>query len=74
MEIHSPGTCRYLSENDHAEMKRLSIIIVTYNSEKDIYDCLDSIKQYSDINAEELEIIVVDNNSRRPPPLTSDVG
>ena len=55
-------------------MKRLSIIIVTYNSEKDIYDCLDSIKQYSDINAEELEIIVVDNNSRRPPPLTSDVG
>lgn len=44
-------------------MKRLSIIIVTYNSEKDIYDCINSIFQYSDIPADELEIIVVDNGS-----------
>ena len=54
-------------------MKRLSIIIVTYNSEKDIYDCLDSIKQYSDINAEELEIIVVDNNSRQAETMFKEI-
>ena len=30
-------------------MKRVSIIIVTYNSEKDIYDCVRSIQQYADI-------------------------
>ena len=45
-------------------MKRLSIIIVTYNSEKDIFDCLSSIKQWSDIPFDELELIIVDNNSR----------
>lgn len=44
-------------------MKKLSIIIVTYNSEKDIYDCIDSIITHSDILLSELEIIVVDNNS-----------
>lgn len=54
-------------------MKRLSIIIVTFNSEKDIYDCLDSIKQYSDINAEELEIIVVDNNSRQAETMSKEI-
>lgn len=43
--------------------KELSIIIVTYNSEKDIYDCLSSIFQYNDIG-DALEIIIVDNNSR----------
>lgn len=45
-------------------MKRLSVIIVTYNSEKDIYDCLSSINQWSDIPLGELELIIVDNNSR----------
>lgn len=45
-------------------MKKISIIIVTYNSEEDIYDCLSSIRQWSDVPMEELEIIVVDNNSR----------
>ena len=45
-------------------MKRLSIIIVTYNSEKDIFDCISSIKQWSDIPFDELEVIIVDNNSR----------
>ncbi len=44
-------------------MKQLSIIIVTYNSEKDIYDCVTSIKKYTDIPLAELEIIIVDNNS-----------
>lgn len=43
--------------------KRLSIIILTYNSEKDIYPCLESVYQHNDIG-EELEVIVVDNQSR----------
>ncbi len=45
-------------------MKRLSIIIVTYNSEKDIFDCIRSIVKYNDLPDNELEIIVVDNNSK----------
>ena len=45
-------------------MKRLSIIIVTYKSEHDIYDCLDSIWMYCDIPHEELEVIVVDNSPK----------
>lgn len=45
-------------------MKRVSIIIVTYNSEKDIYDCVRSIQQYADIPFEEIELIIVDNNSQ----------
>ncbi|MBQ6203016.1 MAG: glycosyltransferase [Prevotella sp.] len=43
-------------------MKRLSIIIVTYKSENDIYDCLTSIRNHSDIATEELELIIVDNS------------
>ena len=45
-------------------MKRLSIIIVTYNSEQDIFDCLHSIFSYCDIPEEQLEVIVVDNASK----------
>ena len=44
-------------------MKKVSIIIVTYNSEKDIYDCISSIIEYSDILLAEIELVVVDNNS-----------
>ncbi len=47
-------------------MKRVSIIIVTYNSEKDIYDCVDSIRQHADIPLKEIELIIVDNNSQKP--------
>lgn len=43
-------------------MKRLSIIIVTYQSEHDIYDCIQSIWQHCDIPAEDVELIVVDNS------------
>ena len=50
-------------------MKRLSIIIVTYNSEHDIFDCVESIKQYCGIPRNELELIIVDNNSRAPQPM-----
>lgn len=44
-------------------MKKLSIIIVTYNSEKDIYECLDTIYSHCNIPIKELEVIIVDNNS-----------
>lgn len=44
--------------------KLISIVIVTYNSENDIYDCLDSIYKYNDIG-DLLEIIIVDNCSLR---------
>ena len=44
-------------------MKKVSIIIVTYNSEKDIYDCINSIIENSDIPLAEIELVVVDNNS-----------
>lgn len=44
-------------------MKQLSVIILTYNSEKDIYQCLESVYQYNDIG-EDLEVIVVDNQSK----------
>ena len=43
-------------------MKKISIIIVTYNSEHHIYDCLSSIFLNNDIG-DELEVIVVDNCS-----------
>lgn len=45
-------------------LKRLSVIIVTYNSERDIYDCLKSVFQYNDLPKDSLEVIVVDNNSK----------
>ena len=44
-------------------MKKVSIVIVTYRSEKDIYDCLASLFKWADISREYLEGIVVDNNS-----------
>ncbi len=50
-------------------MKRLSIIIVTYNSEKHIFDCVSSIKRHSDLPLEEVELIIVDNNSKAPQPM-----
>jgi GT2 family glycosyltransferase len=42
-------------------LKKLSVIIVTYNCLEQIIDCIDSIIKYNDIG-EELEIIVVDNS------------
>ncbi len=44
-------------------MKELSVVIVTYNSEPDIYGCLEALFAHNDIG-ERLEVIVVDNNSR----------
>ena len=51
-------------------MKRLSVIIVTYHSEHDIYDCLQTVWQYCDIAKEELEVIVVDNTPECEPMFT----
>lgn len=48
-------------------MKRLSIIIVTYKSEHDIYNCLDSVWRYCDIPQKELEVIIVDNSPECEP-------
>lgn len=45
-------------------MKQISIVIVTYNSEKDIYDCVRSIQTHADIPLSDIELIVADNNSR----------
>lgn len=44
-------------------MIQLSIVIVTYNSLQYIFDCIDSIYQFSDLSENELEIIIVDNSS-----------
>jgi GT2 family glycosyltransferase len=43
-------------------MKKISIIIVTYNSIDLIQDCIDSIFQFNDIQSLKIEVIVVDNS------------
>ena len=47
-------------------MKRVSIVIVTYNSEKHIFDCVRSIEEHADIAKDDIELIIVDNCSREP--------
>ena len=44
-------------------MKKIAVIIVTYNSERHIYECLESVFKYNDID-DSLEVIVVDNCSK----------
>ena len=53
--------------------KKLSIVIVTYNSEKDIYDCIRSVFAHNDIG-EALEVIVVDNCSTDYEHMRSQLG
>ena len=48
-------------------MKKISIIIVTYKSENDIDECLDSIWEFCDIPREQLEVIIVDNSPESEP-------
>lgn len=43
-------------------MKKISIVIVTYNSELLIDECLHSIQKFSDVPKESLEVLVVDNS------------
>lgn len=45
-------------------MKLVSFIIVTYNSQSDILNCLESVFATADIGVDELEIIIVDNSTR----------
>lgn len=54
-------------------MKKVSVIIVTYNDEKDIYDCVASIQQYADIPLEELELVVVDNSPADSAPMFANL-
>lgn len=53
-------------------MNKLSIVIVTYNSEKDIFDCLKAIFKYNDLG-EGLEVIVVDNASAGYESMRSEI-
>lgn len=46
-----------------SEMKKLSVIIVSYNSLKLIKDCLDSVQRYNDIG-DSLEVIVVEQSPK----------
>ncbi len=43
--------------------RKISIIIVTYNSQEYIVDCLHSIGEFLNINPAQIEVIVVDNSS-----------
>ncbi len=44
-------------------VNKISIIIVTYNSQSHITDCMDSIVQFIDVDPNQLEIIFVDNSA-----------
>lgn len=52
--------------------KEISVIIVTYNSETLIFDCIDSLYKHNDIG-DMLEIIIVDNNSCNVNKMFSDI-
>ena len=54
-------------------MKKLSVIIVTYNSEKDIFPCLDALFEHCDLPREELEVLVVDNASQNAEKMFDDI-
>ena len=48
----------------NVNMKVISFVIVTYHSQKDIINCIDSIYKTADIPIEKIEIIVVENGSK----------
>ena len=54
-------------------MKRVSVVIVTYNSEQDIFDCINSIRKYADIPLEDIELVVVDNGSLKVDRMFDDL-
>jgi GT2 family glycosyltransferase len=49
---------------------KLSIVIVTYNSQEYIYNCLESINKFNDIG-NDLEVIIIDNKSNEDAELMS---
>ena len=53
-------------------MKKITVVIVTYNSERHIYGCLESLFQYNDIG-DDLEVIVVDNCSKDYEGMTRNI-
>lgn len=53
-------------------MARVSIVIVTYNSSRHIFDCLESVFKYNNIG-DDLEVIIVDNNSEEQKSIFSKV-
>lgn len=55
------------------EQVKISIIIVTYNSQSLLNDCLQSITNYLDIPKEELEVIIVDNSAGKNADETEEV-
>ena len=52
--------------------KKISVVIVTYNSERDIFDCIECIRRFNTIG-EGLELIVVDNNSASFEPIAKQL-
>ena len=53
-------------------MKKIAVVIVTYNSERHIYDCLASVFKYNDLG-DDLEVIVVDNCSKEYETMASSL-
>lgn len=53
-------------------MKKISVIIVTYNSELHIFDCLSSLFENNDIG-DSLEVIIVDNCSSNFETVSSNI-
>lgn len=43
--------------------KKISIIVVTYNNQEEIVTCMESIFNYSGLNKQSFEVIIIDNNS-----------
>ena len=54
-------------------MKKIAVIIVTYNSERHIYDCLEALFKHNDIG-DTLEVIVVDNCSKDYEAMRTRIG
>lgn len=54
-------------------MKKIAVIIVTYNSERHIYDCLEALFKHNDIG-DALEVIVVDNCSKGYEAMRTHIG
>jgi GT2 family glycosyltransferase len=52
---------------------KISIVIVTYNSENHIFDCLESVFLHNDIG-DQLEIIVVDNSIKDSEPMFNAIS
>ena len=56
------GNERVCHARQGKDMKKLSVIIVTFNKVDIVRNCLDSIKKYNDIG-DELEVIISDNST-----------